>query len=243
MTRMVKPRAWVLEFWSEIPLPKPTPKRERTVYTEAQEASLYRQMREFDILFCRLAYLLGIREGQMVTLRWEDVAWHAQALALPAFKKHRARTIPLSMEALAILGYWWQQQGQPMRGWVCPDLVGNQHLLRPAETDVHMDYHNWYNRHFLKAIHRADLAGLGLDFHTLRHTWTTRLGDKIPTRVLQFLGGWSDLKLVERYAKNALSGTMLEAMEHASTFGSEGAKEALKAILEVPRPYIKVIDN
>ena len=129
-----------------------------------------------------------------------------------------------------------------MRGWVCPDLFGNQHL-RPAETDDQTGHHNWYNRHFLKVIHRADLAGLGLDFHTLRHRWTTRLGDKIPTRVLQFLAGWSDLKLVERYAKNALSGTMLEAMEHASTFGSEGAKEALKAILEVLRPYTKVIDS
>ena len=75
---MVRPGAWVLEFWSEIPLPKPTPKRERTVYTEALEASLDRQKREFDIC-SGLANLLGVREGQKWTFRWEDVAWPPQA--------------------------------------------------------------------------------------------------------------------------------------------------------------------
>lgn len=223
MTRLVKPRAWVLEFWSEIEIPKALPATTRSVYTADQEARLHRKLRPIDILFCRLAYLLGIRAGQIATLQWPMVAWTEGAFGLvklPKFKRHPARSIPLVAESLAILQYLWQQQRKPERGPVFPAL---------GQTALSMNYHNWYNRHFLKALKAAKLDGLGLDFHALRHTWATRLGSKVPTRVLQILAGWTDIRMAEPYTGTIADQIHTEAMAHVSRFGS---KTAVKRILE-----------
>lgn len=224
MHRTVRPKAWVLEFWSEVTIKKAIPVRPRAVYTEAQEAKLYTKLRDCDILFCRLLYLLGIRGGQMVINRWEWLSWGGKVLQLPAFKKHPAREIPLEAEALEILRYWWKRQGKPTRGWVFPD---------PTDSPSHLNYHNWYTRHFRPALIRAGLDNLGLDAHALRHTWATRLGGTTPSRVLQMLGGWGSLSQVEIYTKPA-AGPMRDAMREASTYGTKTAKKLLRRILEKP---------
>lgn len=219
MRAAVKPKAWVLEFWSDITLLDGRPDQKGAVYTVEQENRLFDQLRPIDLLFCRLDLLLGIRGGQIVSLRWEYCNWETRLLNIPKFKSHPARTIPLVDEAIAILRHLWDRQQQPDRGWIFPS---------PLKPLVHLDYHNWYNRRFLVAMKAAGLDGLGLTFHGLRRTWATRAANGTPPRVLQIVGGWSDLKMVELYTQ-PFEQSMREAMERAAAHNSGSANRVLMA--------------
>lgn len=293
MVSMVKPAAWVVEFWSQIDIPKRTPKRKRPAYTEQQEQLLCEHLSPFDLIFVRLAVLLGIRGGQMVSLRWEYISWPLRQIDLPKFKRHAPRTMPLVDETEALLKCLWTGHGCPDRGWVFPDTTFakvppmeyaniaekvNAHPLEPGKKNCprriairqlalnygvtarhieaiaagtqkgadhtavpHMNYHNWYTRHFRPAIVAAGLSGLGLDFHSLRHTWFSRLGAKTKARILQVLGGVSDIRLVERYT-DVFDPALREAMEWATQFNPGGGNKEVSRPGKKKRPVLRVVD-
>ncbi|MGH7230127.1 MAG: tyrosine-type recombinase/integrase, partial [Nitrospiraceae bacterium] len=45
------------------------------------------------------------------------------------------------------------------------------------------------------------IGNKGVTFHSLRKTWASRMGPHTPVRILQILGGWSSLKMVEDYCQ------------------------------------------
>ena len=56
-------------------------------------------------------------------------------------------------------------------------------------------------RRFSNACRAAGLDRTGVTIHTLRHTFASRLAMAgVDLRTIQELGGWADLKMVERYA-------------------------------------------
>jgi len=56
------------------------------------------------------------------------------------------------------------------------------------------------DRHFIKARNRAGLAK-DVTFHSTRHTFASRLVMAgVDLRTVQILGGWRNLKMLERYA-------------------------------------------
>lgn len=188
MRRKVKPFSWVLEFWRDVEL-FPEEERVMPIYTAQDMDRLLEAATEQDAALIYLNRLIGLRQGLFFALRWEYVDWAQELLRLPSYKKQKAFALPLSTDALAILHHLHRAQGTPAQGWIFP---------APTNPVVHRDAHNWYNRTFKPLLRKLDLDHL--NFHTLRHSWATALGEKMPQRIVQLLGNWADIKMTGRYS-------------------------------------------
>lgn len=114
----------------------------------------------------------------------------ASGLLVRLLTFRKALAVPLSSKAVTILETW---RGKHPR-WVFPK----------AGKPVHQTS----TKAWVAALKQA---GIG-DFcwHDLRHTWASwHVQNGTPLHVLQELGGWSSLKMVQRYAH--LSGEHLRA--------------------------------
>jgi integrase len=125
----------------------------------------------------------GLRESNVRLLRWSqiDIARSVAWIFGREAKNGRALSVPLNADAIDVL--------QRCRG---------QHGVFVFTYDGHTVWncssHAWY-----KATKRAGLAGLR--WHDLRHTWASwHVMAGTPLPVLQALGGWSSLAMVQRYA-------------------------------------------
>lgn len=238
MRKMVSPLSWVLEFWKRVEFfNEETDRKIRHPLTEEQEDRLYTQLDLQDALYVRLDILIGIRLSHFFSLRWEYLWWSQSVMHLPAIKRHPARLLPLPQEAMAILAILWEQQRQPTEGWIFPVRkmtaigAGYKHWgVGPivVNPEKHMNQSNWYRRRFRPAVLASGIPG-DVTFHTLRHTWASRMGPHTPSRILQILGGWKDMKLVERYCQ-PFEGAMRTAME-------QGATKPVQSVGEVSSDY------
>jgi len=117
--------------------------------------------------------MTGLRQGELLALRWRDVDWQAQRIhvrrshVLGDFdtpKSHKARTVPMGMEVVGKLDAW-QQASQ----WDTPDALV---LAEPASGEV-------LRRGALMRRYRRALKAVKLDeahrFHDLRHTFGTAM--------------------------------------------------------------------
>lgn len=134
----------------------------------------------------------GLRRANVTHLEWSqvDLARKTAWVTGDKTKNRKALAVPLSSKAVAILETW---QGKHTR-WVFPKAG------KPVDQT---STKAWY-----EALERAGTE----DFcwHDLRHTWASWHVQKgTPLHVLQELGGWSSLKMVQRYAH--LSGEHLRA--------------------------------
>ena len=125
----------------------------------------------------------GLRESNVTDLCWSQVDLQRRCCWVDgaSTKNGRALFVPLSSDALAVVR---------------------------AQLGKHPDYVFTYKgRHIETAGVRAwrnALARAGIDdfrWHDLRHTWASwHVQNGTPLNVLKELGGWSDLKMVMRYA-------------------------------------------
>ena len=143
------------------------------------------------------ALATGLRETNVRLLTWQQLdlqrglAWF-EADEMKAGKPHG---VPLNREALRVLA---GQQGKHKR-WVFPVPrweTGKDGKARQVEDEPtgKISNHAWR-----KACVRAGQPTLR--FHDLRHTWASwhvQAGTPLP--VLQELGGWASLSMVQRYA-------------------------------------------
>lgn len=139
----------------------------------------------------RTMILVGIHAGvrirsEALTLRWADVDLRRGLLTVQAAyaKSGETRTVPLNRPLREALGRLRMRGG-------AGEFVFQRRDGRPYR-DV--------RETFATARERA---GLGRDVtpHVLRHTFASRLAMAgVDLRTIQELGGWSDLKMVERYA-------------------------------------------
>jgi integrase len=140
----------------------------------------------------RFALATGLRQANVTGLRWADVDLERRtAWAWPHETKNRKRySIPLNADALAVLA-----ECQGMHDERVFVYANHTHKKpKPAVPIAQPTGPAWY-----KAVERAGLKGLR--WHDLRHTWASwhvMAGTRL--EVLQQLGGWSDFKMVLRYA-------------------------------------------
>jgi integrase len=132
-----------------------------------------------------LALGTGARRAEVLGLRWEDVDLERALVTFRAdtTKSGKARTVPANEAVLTVL--------RARRG-------DTRNLFARRVIT--------YRGRPLKSLHAGfrsacQAAGIkGATFHSLRHTWATRFGHLGgDPRDLMALGGWSDMKLVERY--------------------------------------------
>ena len=145
----------------------------------------------------RMALATGLRESNIRLLTWKQVdvpravAW----FEADQMKAGRTHHVPLNAGALDVLRC---QAGRHKR-WVFPVprwTTGADGKARQVEDEPtgKISTHAWR-----KACIRAGVPSLR--FHDLRHTWASwhvQAGTPLP--VLQELGGWASLAMVQRYA-------------------------------------------
>lgn len=138
-----------------------------------------------------LAIATGIRQANVFRLEWAQVdlrrrlAWVHPDQA----KARKPIGVPLNDDAVRVLEA--QHKATGAGKWV---FVGKDGKKPPTEIKT-----AWK-----RALRDAELADF--TWHDLRHTWATwHVMNGTPLEVLQKLGGWSDLRMVMRYAHLAES--------------------------------------
>lgn len=126
----------------------------------------------------------GLRESNVTLLRWEQVNLSQRIIYIEGddiLKSEKAFVVPLSDTAIEVIK---RQVGQ-------------------HSTNVFTYKGKPVRRANTKSF-KNSCANAGIDNfrrHDLRHTWATwHIQRDTPLEVLQELGGWSDYKMVQRYA-------------------------------------------
>lgn len=124
----------------------------------------------------QLALETGMRRGELLGLRWENVDLKAQTAFLEITKNGDSRTVPLSSRAVSIL----RAAGKSHKGAVFPTTP---EAVKKA---------------WKRACSQAKIADL--HFHDLRHEAASRLAEKLPNLIeLGAVTGHRDLRSLKRY--------------------------------------------
>jgi integrase len=125
----------------------------------------------------------GLRFGDMVKLRWEEVDRDAKRVSIYAEKTRRRLIVPLNVSASEIIERRWAAQHGPYVFW------------NPATGDRFYDL----KLGFKAALKRAGLSGI--TWHTFRHTFATRLIARgVDLVTVKELLGHSTITVTMRYA-------------------------------------------
>jgi integrase len=165
------------------------------------------------------AVMTGMRQGELLALRWQDVDWSAQRVRINrnyvrgSFgtpKSHRGRSVPLADR----LGGELDELHRASAYQADDALVfGNPHTGSPM------------NGHTLTRTYQAALKRAGVRpvrFHDLRHTFGTRMAAAgVPMRTLQEWMGHRDFKTTLIYADYAPGAHEVELVNGAFAAASE----------------------
>ncbi len=169
-----------------------------------------------------LAAMTGLRQGELIALRWRDVDRDARRVrvrrshVLGEFdtpKSRRSeRSVPLSRRVASELDGWCLETR-----WGSPDdLV----FAEPASGEVLR--RGALMRRYRRALKAAGIAP-GHRFHDLRHTFGTAMAAAgVPMRTLQEWMGHRDLATTQRYADYAPNEREVEMVDRAFGEGLDG---------------------
>lgn len=160
------------------------------------------------------AAMTGLRQGELIALRWQDIAWDDRRVRVvrqlrsrpvrPPKSRRSARSVPLSSHLARDLRVW--QQAPRLRD---PDALV---FAEPASGDV-------LRRGALMRRYRRTLKAAKIDphrFHDLRHTFGTAMAVAgVPMRTLQEWMGHRDIATTQRYADYAPNEREVEMVDRA----------------------------
>lgn len=186
-------RAWLTSTPPIVMLPEGT---KRTNWlTKQQAARLLQELPEHLKPIAGLALATGLRESNVRLLTWSQVDMNSRVAWIHADQAKGGRDInvPLNEAAMVVLH---AQRGKHKR-WVFPVerwvREGDKWVFEVGPTGK-VSNHAWR-----KACVRAGVPTLR--FHDLRHTWASwHVQSGTPPIVVQHLGGWQSLQMVERYS-------------------------------------------
>ena len=143
--------------------------------------------------------MTGMREGELIAVRWSDVDWTASKIrvrrshVLGEFgtpkSKRSSRGVPMADQVAGELERYYQAIGEPADHLlVFPDPHSGEPLDKAGVL-----------RRYRKALRAAKLDETHR-FHDLRHTFGTQMAAAgTPMRTLQEWMGHRDIKTTERY--------------------------------------------
>lgn len=124
----------------------------------------------------KLALQSGMRRGELLALRWEDIDLDVRTAYLPTSKNGHPRLVPLSTAAVAILAA----------------------VPRAGEGRVFSISSHATVAAFKRATDRASIQGLR--FHDLRHTAISRMASRLPNVIeLAAVTGHRSIQMLSRY--------------------------------------------
>jgi integrase len=168
----------------------PEPAKRVAWITKEQARRLLEELPEHLRPIAGFALATGLRESNVRLLTWSQVDMPRSVAWVYADQAKAGRNInvPLNDAALLVL----QAQAGKHKRWVFP--VPRLDTGTADAPTGKVSNHAWR-----KACVRAGLPTLR--FHDLRHTWASwHIQAGTPPAVLQQLGGWASLAMVEKYA-------------------------------------------
>jgi integrase len=157
------------------------------ILTRTEESKLEAVMtRPVDLALFRLALCTLGRLSDLLDLRWQDVG---SAIYLGDPKAGKPYSVPLARKAKAALAQL------PKRGvYVFP------HHRRGTAAERRNRIKMWLKRKCERAGVKYGRTKGGITFHSFRHTGASRLLEQgVDVRTVQEIGGWSSLRMLERY--------------------------------------------
>ncbi|BAP88315.1 phage integrase site specific recombinase [Burkholderiales bacterium GJ-E10] len=159
-------------------------------------------------IMAEFALQTGLRRANVTNLQWSqvDLARKTAWVLSEDTKNRKSLAVPLTDKAVAILQAQKAEQDRAQE--TVEDETGRKRSLPWVFAKAGRPVHQTSTRAWREALQRAGIE----DFcwHDLRHTWASwHVQNGTPLHVLQELGGWSSLKMVQRYAH--LSGEHLRA--------------------------------
>lgn len=175
--------------------------------------SLLARNAELAVIFT-LAIETAMRQGEILSLRWEHVDLNLGIAHLPMTKNGTARDVPLSFKARQVL----RESGSALSGPVFS-----------------------YTSNGFKSAWRVTLAGLGIEdlhFHDLRHEAVSRLFELGTLNVMEVaaISGHKSLNMLKRY-------THLRATQLVSKLDVRRRQAQKFAALFVPYPAVFCQEN
>ena len=169
----------------------------RTRYLlEEEEVGLFAALPDRFKSLVAVALHTGLRRGELLGLRWEDVDFHTDTLTVARSKHGEARRVPMNSRVRQILldlrreqmiaaRIRTQGEREILSAYVFCDRSGNRYAYLSA--------------FFSRAVRAADLVNFR--FHDLRHTFASRLAMAgVDTYTIKELLGHKTLDMVSRYA-------------------------------------------
>lgn len=164
-----------------IRMPAPSKARDRRL-TGNEEARLIEELQKickknpYIIPAVRFAAESAMRQGELMSMRWEWVDLKKRVVELPETKNGEARAVPLSTKAAGILK-------------TLPRSIGGQ---------VFVVGQSYLSQVFTRAARQAGIEGLR--FHDLRHEATSRLFEKgLNPMEAAAVTGHKTLQMLKRY--------------------------------------------
>lgn len=124
-----------------------------------------------------LAVETGMRAGELVSLRWEDIDLTNSVVRLELTKNGDKRVVPLTEAAVAAIA----SLPRPIHGGRITAFYDSRGLSAA----------------FRRACERAEITGLR--FHDLRHEAASRFAPRMPVATLAKVMGWKTIQMAMRY--------------------------------------------
>lgn len=180
---------------SRVSKPKRPRGRERRV-TDAEIAAILEHSGSGELAaIVRLALATAMRRSELVGLLWKHVDLGRRIALLPTTKNGEPRRVPLSPDAIAVLGSLSHRSDGKVFG------------LRPASVQqafqraVERARTRYFEREVAEHGSADETFLSGLHFHDLRHEATSRLFERGDMDLMEvaLITGHKDLRMLQRY--------------------------------------------
>lgn len=152
--------------------------------TEDEERALLGEVDEEFGRLIKIALLSGMRQGEQLACKRDQILWESNEIYLPKTKNGDARHIPMGADLRELV----RVQIELGSDFLCPNRSRTNRWLKDN-----------LRRFFGKACERAGIQNA--TWHTLRHTFCSRLAMAgTPLRTIQILAGHRSITTTERYA-------------------------------------------
>jgi len=160
------------------------------VMTEKEEERIHEQAPEWLRPILKVATLAGLRQGEILALRWEDIDRDRGLIFIGhQSKNHKRREVPLLKELEEVL--------DGLSPFVGPDGASPYLFVDPLTAKPYQT-HDAVN-HFKASVRRARIRDLR--FHDLRRTFASRLAQRgVTLQAIARLLGHGATYVTERYA-------------------------------------------
>jgi len=137
----------------------------------------------------------GLRRGELLNLRWDDIEFAAQSMRVRESKSGKGRHVPMDSVVVKTLAALSAARRERLRSRVVRQTEANGYVF----SAPHGGFMCNLNRNWYPTLKRAGLEGL--HFHDLRHTFGSRLAMAgAPIFTIQKLMGHKVLAMTMRYA-------------------------------------------